>query len=67
MNNEFSTITAEEMNLNLLTHRQGLMLISREMKFNTMTASWGGMGVLWRKNVCFVFVRPAAILTIYGK
>ncbi len=26
--------------------------------FNTMTASWGGMGVLWRKNVAFVFIRP---------
>lgn len=27
--------------------------------FNMMTASWGGMGVLWNKNVCFVFVRPS--------
>jgi len=27
--------------------------------YNTMTASWGGMGVLWNKNVCFVFVRPS--------
>ncbi len=27
--------------------------------FNTMTASWGGFGVLWNKNVCFVFVRPS--------
>jgi len=27
-------------------------------KFNMMTASWGGMGVLWNKNVCFIFVRP---------
>ncbi len=26
--------------------------------FNTMTASWGGLGHLWQKNVCFVFVRP---------
>ncbi len=26
--------------------------------FNTMTASWGGMGVLWDKKVCFAFVRP---------
>ena len=28
-------------------------------KINFMTASWGGMGVLWHKNVCFVFVRPS--------
>lgn len=26
--------------------------------FNTMTASWGGLGVLWNKNVCYIFVRP---------
>ena len=26
--------------------------------FNTMTASWGGMGVLWDKKACFAFVRP---------
>ena len=25
---------------------------------NTMTASWGGLGVLWNKPVCFAFVRP---------
>ena len=27
--------------------------------WNTMTASWGGMGVLWRKDVAFIFVRPS--------
>ncbi len=26
--------------------------------FNTMTASWGGFGVLWNKPVAFCFVRP---------
>lgn len=26
--------------------------------YNTMTASWGGLGVLWNKNVVFAFVRP---------
>jgi flavin reductase (DIM6/NTAB) family NADH-FMN oxidoreductase RutF len=25
---------------------------------NTMTASWGGLGVLWNKNVCFCVIRP---------
>lgn len=25
---------------------------------NTMTASWGGMGVMWGKNVVFVVIRP---------
>jgi flavin reductase (DIM6/NTAB) family NADH-FMN oxidoreductase RutF len=27
-------------------------------KWNTMTASWGGLGVLWNRPVAFVFVRP---------
>jgi flavin reductase (DIM6/NTAB) family NADH-FMN oxidoreductase RutF len=26
--------------------------------FNTMTASWGSLGELWFKPVCFCFVRP---------
>jgi flavin reductase (DIM6/NTAB) family NADH-FMN oxidoreductase RutF len=26
--------------------------------FNTMTASWGGMGVLWNRNVCWCVIRP---------
>ena len=25
---------------------------------NALTASWGGLGVLWNKNVSFVFIRP---------
>jgi len=27
-------------------------------RWNTMTASWGGLGVLWNRPVTFVFVRP---------
>ena len=26
--------------------------------FNTMTASWGGLGILWERQVCFCFIRP---------
>lgn len=26
--------------------------------FNTMTASWGGFGILWHKKVAYLFVRP---------
>jgi flavin reductase (DIM6/NTAB) family NADH-FMN oxidoreductase RutF len=25
---------------------------------NTMTASWGGLGVLWHKNVATIYIRP---------
>ena len=36
------------------------MLVSaeKEGRVNTMTASWGGMGVMWGKDVAFVFLRP---------
>ena len=37
------------------------MLVSAKKtdgSMNTMTASWGGLGFLWGKNVAFVFVRP---------
>ncbi|MCL2832015.1 MAG: flavin reductase family protein [Treponema sp.] len=27
--------------------------------WNTMTASWGGLGVLWAKDVAFAFIRPS--------
>lgn len=27
-------------------------------RYNTMTASWGGLGVLWERKVAFIFVRP---------
>lgn len=27
-------------------------------RVNAMTASWGGMGILWNRPVLFVFVRP---------
>ena len=26
--------------------------------FNTMTAAWGGFGILWHKPVVFAFIRP---------
>ena len=26
--------------------------------FNSMTASWGSLGVMWGKNVAFTFIRP---------
>ncbi len=30
----------------------------KDGKVNTMTASWGGLGVMWGKNVAFVVIRP---------
>ncbi len=27
-------------------------------RYNMMTASWGSMGVLWKRMICTVFIRP---------
>lgn len=35
-----------------------LITAEKEGKVNTMTASWGGVGVLWGKNVATVYIRP---------
>ncbi len=36
-----------------------LITAAREGKVNTMTASWGGMGVLWGSDVVYIFVRQS--------
>lgn len=33
--------------------------------YNTMTASWGGLGQLWHRKVAFVFVRPQRYTRIF--
>lgn len=35
-----------------------LMTAEKDGVANTMTVSWGGMGVMWGKNVVFAAVRP---------
>lgn len=35
-----------------------LVTAEKDGKVNTMTASWGGAGVLWGKNVVTLYIRP---------
>lgn len=35
-----------------------LIAAGNEQKFNCMTASWGGIGHLWNKDVVYIFIRP---------
>ena len=35
-----------------------LITAKKDGKVNTMTASWGGIGVLWNKSVMTVYIRP---------
>lgn len=36
-----------------------LVCAGTKSKYNMMTAGWAGLGVLWSKPVCFVFIRPS--------
>ncbi|MBR5826740.1 MAG: flavin reductase family protein [Clostridia bacterium] len=42
----------------LFDEKWALITAGNKESFNTMTASWGGLGELWNKDVCFVFIRP---------
>ncbi len=35
-----------------------LTATKRNGEINTMTVSWGSVGILWNKEICTVFVRP---------
>jgi flavin reductase (DIM6/NTAB) family NADH-FMN oxidoreductase RutF len=61
MKNLFETIPPEDIEDNLFKLiGQDWMLIcaGKPGHYNMMTASWGCAGVLWRKHVAVVFVRP---------
>ncbi len=44
-----------------------LITAGKEGKVNAMTASWGGMGVLWGRDVVFIFVRQFVRQSRYTK
>ena len=58
---KFIEISPQELEGNVFQRigRQWMLVTAgtRE-KFNTMTASWGGLGVLWNAEVSMIFVRP---------
>lgn len=52
---------AFDLNINVFKEfkeNYGLIVAGGKKGSNLMTVSWGGMGVLWNKNVVFLFVRP---------
>lgn len=57
----FQEISIESLKMNPFTKiGKEWMLITAgdEEKHNTMTASWGGLGVMWGKNVVTAYIRP---------
>jgi len=60
-NGIFETIDIESVNENFfsLLNNDWMLVTAGEMDdFNTMTASWGTLGMLWNKPVAVIFVRP---------
>lgn len=57
----FQSITPKEITDNmvkLIGDQWMLVTAGDSARFNTMTASWGGIGYLWNKPVVFIFIRP---------
>lgn len=57
----FQEISAEQLKENtfeLIGKKWMLVTAGNKDKVNTMTASWGGLGVMWGKNVAFIVIRP---------
>ncbi len=57
----FNKISPEDINDNifkLIGKEWMLITAGTGDNYNMMTASWGCAGVLWRKHVIFVFIRP---------
>lgn len=54
-------ISINEFNINapVVIGKEWTLITSGSINnFNTMTASWGGIGHLWNKDVAFIFIRP---------
>ncbi|MDR2202493.1 MAG: flavin reductase [Clostridiales bacterium] len=55
------TVNLKDLNLDPFTAvGEDWMLIAAgdEKSANAMTASWGGLGVMWNKNVAYIVIRP---------
>ena len=55
---EINVKKLKENAVSLFDDRWALLTAGNEESYNTMTVSWGAMGELWNKDVCFCFVRP---------
>ena len=58
----FSVTDPKSLNINFfeaIDKQWMLITAGNNEKFNTMTASWGGTGILWNKNVVFTFIRES--------
>lgn len=58
----FKECPIEQLEMNPFTKlakEWGLVTAGDENKCNTMTVGWGGVGVIWGKNVVYIFIRDS--------
>lgn len=58
---KFEEVDIKQLTINpftLIGDEWMLITAGDEKRVNTMTASWGGMGVLWGENTVTIYVRP---------
>lgn len=58
---KWQAVSCESINenvFNLIGKDWMLVSAGTPSEYNTMTASWGGMGVLWKRPVATIYVRP---------
>lgn len=58
----FKTVDPKKLDTNFfhaIDDQWMLVTAGDDKKMNTMTASWGGVGILWNKNVTFAFIRES--------
>lgn len=48
----------EENAFNMIGKDWLLFTAEKDGVVNTMTASWGGLGIMWNKKVAYIFIRP---------
>ena len=56
--NEVSPDKFDQSPFRMIGNEWMLVTAKKSDKVNTMTASWGGLGVMWAKNVSFTVIRP---------
>ena len=58
---KFKEINANQITENtfkLINDDWMLITAQKDDKVNALTASWGGLGIMWHYNVAYIFIRP---------
>ena len=59
--NSFKVVKTTEASMDAFDLKNKWMLLTAaksDGSVNTMTATWGGLGIMWNKEVAYVVIRP---------